>query len=123
MTNIKLSVVRDPATNEAASKITVQPTPNQFGGTYGSKTVRLMPFKEYNERGQVVYTFVPQEPRDTVVVQALFNLELDGDFYPEITKRQLKRILGPRQARKAMKAMNKEDKQAFREWKRAARPV
>jgi len=118
----RITVVRDAENQQPVTKVTTSPEKNELGMELGGKTVRHYPMQKTSKTGQVSYTWVPLEPRDTVISKMTFDVEMDsGETHHGLTKRQINNLLGARQTRKAFKAMTREDKDAYRAYRKAQR--
>lgn len=111
----RITLARDPDTQEPVTRLTTSPSQDDFGNSIGGKTVRHFSVKSTTKSGQVKFDRVPSEPRDTVIRKLTFNVVLDsGETFEGLTKRQVNKLLGARQTRKAMSAMSSEDRNTYK---------
>lgn len=119
----KISLVRDDEA-QVVYRVTTAPEDDGFGGTIGGKTVRAYHMRTSAKDPQYagVYKIQKLAARDTTIQKPLFSVETDeGEVHEKLTRRQVKNLLGARQARKAFKGMSTEDKQDYRAWKAMVR--
>lgn len=117
----RITVVRDEETRQPVTKVTTSPEKDDFGNTVGGKTYREYPMQVSSKSGQIRYKWTPLQERDTVIEKMTFNVEVDGETYESLTKRQINTLLGARQTRKAFRAMSDEDRASYRAFKKAQR--